>query len=636
MCGILGLVNFHQPIDGNQLAACRKGLKSLSHRGPDGEGEFHSNSVYLGHRRLSVIDLRNIANQPFLSEDGRYALVFNGEIYNYLELRDELKRQGSEFITDSDTEVLLKTLMYWGMSGLSRLDGMFAGALYDVFEESLHLFRDPLGQKPLYVFHDADRLMFASEINPILIAHAKHWRIDRDAFQSYVVHGYHPWTTTPLQGIEKVGPGGLMTCKAGQVTSEFWWNSVPGHNQLDITFPEAVNEFERLFDRSCLMTMRSDVPVGVFLSGGLDSTAVLSSCHKAVPDLHAYSVAMAETDYDESPKAVAATAHEAIEFHTTIKLTEDALLECFDELMQRIDEPHADPGFVNAYFLSREARKDITVAIAGDGADELLGGYIPFKGLTLCSALSKLPDSLMETAKRAVQMLPASDRYLGLRFMAQAYMQGFPALDINRPSAWLATLPPEELRSLLTNAPGLSLDTESDNSIFAVAAHHRTDAAHGSFTQQLLYYYQQIFLPEFVSQHTDRAAMMHGLEVRAPFLSTALIDFCNRLPDQIKVRGGELKSILRHILVDRGYPKTITSQSKQGFTFPIARWLKSGMRDLVEGLDDVESFTGGELNGSAFREMIRNHLEGKQNNYRIIYTLLVFQKWRQRFPQVTF
>jgi asparagine synthase (glutamine-hydrolysing) len=636
MCGIFGWVTQRDNLTPQRIDGCRRATAMLAHRGPDAKGEWQGVGIFMGHRRLSIIDLSEAATQPFHDDQGRYVLAFNGEIYNYLELRRELIGLGRTFRTKSDTEVLLQCLAEWGPDGLRRLDGMFAGALHDRRTGRHLLFRDPLGQKPLYYHCHDGGVIYASELRALLELPGMHWRIDREAFRRYLVHGYYPWRSTPVAGIEKLLPGCLMEIEDGKVKTDRWWDSVPGRDQLDIDFEEAVGEVERLFERSCDLSMRSDVPVGVFLSGGLDSSLVMSGCHDISPSVQSFSVAMAERDYDESPKAAVVARHVGNERHNVLSMTQSALMSAFTDLMTKMDEPHGDPGFVNHYFLAGECRPHITVALGGDGADELFGGYAPFQGLPLQPLMERLPKAAVGLSRAMAKCLPGSDTYMGLQFKALAYLQGFPSTRTNRHSLWLSTLAPEELTQLLPRAGRDFFDPMRAAGAFDVAADLHGVMASGTPTQQMLYYYQRVFLPEFICHHTDRAAMLHGLEVRSPFLSVPMIEFANRLPDALKVHRGGLKRVLREILARRQFPAEILNQGKHGFTFPLARWLKEDMRGLVDDLADVGALSGGEVDGDAFRRMTEQHLSGRRNLYRIIYNMIVFRAWRMRYPSLEF
>ena len=637
MCGIFGWIQWQEELSNQDVLCARRATDSMVHRGPDASGEWCEGGVYMGHRRLSVIDLSDNAIQPFHSDDDRYVLTFNGEIYNYLELREELGREGYRFQSQSDTEVLLKALIAWDTRALNRLDGMFAGAFHDRKTARHVLFRDPLGQKPLYYCSDDRGLIYASEVRAFQELSDRTWRIDREAFRRYLVNAYYVADTSPFQGVRKLLPGMLIESVDGTVRSERWWDSIPGQDTIKVDAIEAAEEFERLFERSCSITMRSDVPVGVFLSGGVDSSMVLDSCHRLVPDIKSFSVSMEDADYDEGSKAREVAKHVGVKRHTSIMMDQEALLASFDGLMHKMDEPQADPGFVNVYYLTQQSRPEITVALTGDGADELFGGYIPFVGVPFESVFHAVPDSLIALARYGVtRLLPGSDGYVGPQFRALAYLQAFPAARSARASVWLSTLPADELENLMPLAePGFFDPTRTDGAFRISNEYHEVSSGMSS-VQRLLYYYQKVFLPEFVCHHTDRAAMMHSLEARSPFLSVPMIEFANRLPNRFKVSRMQLKVLLKHVLKQRQFPDPIVRQRKQGFTFPIARWLKQSMRPMVDALSDIEEITDGEVSLKELNRMIDQHMDGRRSYYRIIYNLIVFRAWRKRNPGLTF
>jgi asparagine synthase (glutamine-hydrolysing) len=634
MCGLFGWVKFQECLSSRDLAQARDALSSLSHRGPDAVGEWAESGVYMGHRRLSIIDLSDSASQPMHDGKGRWVLVYNGEIYNFLELRRELEAEGRRFRTVSDTEVLLAVLSHHGIKGLSRLDGMFAGALHDRQTGRHLLFRDNLGQKPLYCAVRPDEVVYASELRALLSLQGFEWRIDRGAFRRYLANSYYTWDNTPIVGVRKLLPGTAMVIKGGQVSTESWWESKPGSNPLDIGYDQALDEFDKLFDRSCHMTLRADVPLGIMVSGGIDSTLVLDSCRRAAPDVLSFSVAMGERDYDESAKAAAAVAQAGGRNHIVCTMDADNVVSNLDGFLAVADEPHGDPGFVNALFLSQEMRRHVTVALGGDGADELFYGYIPFAGVKAESLLARLPDWATRAAGAAVGLLPGSDRYVGLQFKARAYLQAFPAPAQLRAPLWLATLPPDELARLLPRSA--RMDERGAAGLFAEFYTLMDEIADHSPAQRMAWFYQRVFLPEFVCHHTDRAAMRHGLEVRTPFLSPALIDFANRVPDDFKAGDGRLKRLLRDSLLRRGYKPEIWGQKKQGFTFPLARWLKTSLRPRLDTLIAGDDDFGGEVDFAVLAALVSDHLSGRRNNYRILYNLIVFSAWRRQHPTLSF
>ena len=635
MCGVFGWFSFERSLCDGEIAAATAATASLAHRGPDNQGVWRSPNVFLGHRRLTIIDLSDAANQPFEYAGGM--LVFNGEIYNYIELRETLEGFGHVFRTSSDTEVLAAAILQWDIGAFQRLDGMFAGAWHEPKRGRSIIFRDAMGQKPLYWHSSAKGVLFASEIRALLSIPGMNWRLDRMAFQRFVANAYYGWTETPVESIRKLPPGCVIIVENGRVKVERYWESTPGEQPPDLSSKSgALDNLEHLLRISCARALRSDVPYGVFLSGGIDSALVLDFCKEANPDVRAYSVAMADPDFDESAKAVAVARHLNIADHDMFTLGEADIVECYRKVAQLADEPHGDPGIINSYFLSRSVRQRITVGIAGDGGDELFAGYAPFRAVAISRWLKHAPAFAIDALKAAAALLPNSDGYLGLKFKVTALLQGFPSSDAMRLPCWLACEAPDQLQDVFTDVirpvPGYA----AAEALFSIYAEVLNRTASRSDVQQCLQFYQQVFLPEFVCMHTDRAAMLQSLEVRSPMLSPDLIKFANRLPDRYKIQGGTLKWLLRELASRRGHPERIVRQSKQGFTFPLARWMKGSLRNTVEDLLFDPAWSDDDLvRPEQLRRRFDRHMDGTENNYRLLHNLAVFRAWRRSFPQVT-
>ncbi|MBF0157074.1 MAG: asparagine synthase (glutamine-hydrolyzing) [Magnetococcales bacterium] len=635
MCGLFGWLLFDAAMDPERVGWSRLALRTLAHRGPDSEGEWIGPNLYMGHRRLRILDLTDAADQPFHEADGGHVFTFNGEIYNYVELGEELAATGVSFRTRSDTEVMLAALVRYGLPGLRRLDGMFAAALHDRATGRHSLMRDPLGQKPLYYHVGEAGVVYASELRALLSLPGFSWRLDRGAFHRYLMSGYYAWDETPVVGIRKLLPGCALVIEGRRTRLERYWDSRPGEETLRLSETEAVSEFQRLFDHSCRISMRTDVPYGVFLSGGIDSSLVLESCMRQTGGLtRSFCVAMGESDYDESGKAELVSRHLGVRQAFTFRMDQEAIGASLARFMGSNDEPHGDPGFVNASFLAQSCRPHVTVALAGDGGDELFAGYAPFAGLVGERWLTPMPRPLLQLMKAATALIPANDRYLGLQFKLRSYLQGFPATPATRFALWLATLPPERLARLCPGDQARAWGEGDVSGLFAYVERLMAPLAGGSGVQRLQYYYQKVFLPEFVAMHTDRAAMQVSLEVRAPFLSVPLIEFANRLPDGYKLRGGSLKWLLKEAARQRGLPEAIINQKKQGFTFPLARWLKGALRPEMEALLAPERDRDGLVEAREVARLKEEHLRGEANHYRILYHLMVFRRWREEFPGV--
>lgn len=637
MCAIFGWLKFDHYFTEGEITAARKALASMAHRGPNFQGEWFTDRVYMGHRRLSIIDLSPEANQPFVDEGGKYIITFNGEIYNYIELKIELQNKGFRFRTTSDTEVLLTAFISWGEKAFLKFDGMFATAIHDTIQEKHYLFRDYLGQKPLYYYVYPNGVVYASELRALLALDCFRWKLDLNNFLKYLTNSCYMWDTTPLVGVKKLLPGCYLEVDKDKVTRHRFWDSIPGDNSIGITLEEAVQEFQRLFDRSCEISMRSDVPYGVFLSGGIDSSLVLDSCRKFNKEICSFSVSMGESDFDELEKAKTVADYLKIKTRKSYLMDFQSVQESIDAFFSFTDEPHGDPGLVNSYFLAKSCKPDITVALAGDGADELFAGYVTFLALERENLFSSIPECVVSGANRVIEyLLPGNDKYLGLQFKALSFLQGFPAHDLTRFPLWVGAISPKELYKLCP---------WQDNSFFSRMGEEGTlfedfrkvlSVMEGKSRKQMfLYFYQKFFLSEFVCMHTDRAAMQSSLEVRSPFLSVPLIEFANKLPDHFKTSKGELKRILKYATRQRGFQKVIYNQKKQGFTFPLARWLKTVLKNKMDEILSPKVWDNGLIDPLYMEHLKVQHLSGKRNNYRILYNLMVFRKWLDKYPCVT-
>jgi asparagine synthase (glutamine-hydrolysing) len=636
MCGFFGWMKFEGPFGESEIAHSRTSVEKLIHRGPDASGEWIGGGIYLGHRRLKILDLSDQSAQPFLGGDNRYVIAYNGEIYNYIEIREELKKEGFSFRSSADTEVFLAAFSHWGEKAFLRFDGMFSAAIFDNQTRKLFLVRDPLGQKPLYYYQYKEGIVFASELRALIEHKSFTWSIDKENLSRYLLNSYYVWDNTPLKGVKKLLPGNFLEVKSEEIKLKRYWCSRPGEETLNISADEALDELDRLLDRSCRMSLRSDVPYGVFLSGGTDSSLILKYCIRHNREIASFSVKMGEKDFDESEKAITVAQHLGVRHSSIFSLNEEKLVEVFREFLENLDEPHGDPGFVNSLFLAKSSRPYITVAIAGDGGDELFAGYAPFKGLWTVPYVDKLSlDTTLLLKKIVEKILPGSDGYLTTQFKALCFLQGFPAHPSIRYALWLSALSMEEMKSLCPHHHSGFFDRfGSPGSIFGFMKDSLTAMEGSSIQQQLLYYYQNFFLPEFVALHTDRAAMLTSMEVRSPFLSSELIRFANRLPDQFKFKSGQQKWILKQLLKFNYFPNSIVNQRKRGFTFPVARWLKSNLKPNLELLIKDDSLFDEFLDKATLVSMIEKHLSGKRNYYRILFNLITFRAWKNNFPSL--
>ncbi len=633
MCGLFGWVKNNHLFTEDEISLARRALGTMSHRGPDFQGEWYNDNVYMGHRRLSIIDLSTEANQPFWDENRRYVTIFNGEIYNYIELKNELQKAGLKFRTSSDTEVLLSAFAFWGKQAFLKFDGMFACAIHDTVTGEHYIFRDYLGQKPLYYFKYNNGIIYASELRAFLNIDCFKWKLDKDNFLKFLFNSYYMWDTTPLKGVKKLIPGCYLKITNDDFILERFWESIPGENSLDITFDKSLSEFQRLLDRSCEITMRSDVPYGIFLSGGIDSSLVLNSCYGINNKVSSFNISIEERDFDEGDKAIAVSEHLGNMKIKSYLMDSRSIQDSINAFFSFSDEPHGDPGFINSYFLAKSCRSDIKVAIAGDGADELFAGYVTFLALKKEDYLNNCPANWIAGFEHIIRLfLSGNDNYLGLQFKALSFLQGFPSHVTTRFPLWLGAISLEGLQKLCPWKEANFFSRNGEEDTILEDFRKVLSVMEGkSRIQTLLYFYQKFFLPEFVCMHTDRAAMQNSMEVRSPFLSRPLIEFANKLPDNFKTDRGVLKKILRQTLRNRSYPELIYKQKKQGFTFPLARWLKTALKDQMNRIFK-ERLAEGLIDYSYLEFLKAEHLSGKRNNYRILFNFMAFSKWLEKYP----
>lgn len=637
MCGVFAWLT-RRDVAPPVVEQARNAVRALSHRGPDGEGEWQADGVYIGHRRLRVIDLSQAADQPFVVPDGSLVISYNGEIYNYRELAEELKREGVSFRTDSDTEVFAAAYAHWGVAAFARLDGMFAASIYDTHTRSMVLVRDPMGQKPLYYHHNDNAIICASELRSLLSLDVFQWKLNEKAIARFLANACFMGEETPLHGVFKVPPGHYIIADPDKSTLEIkrYWSSYPGEKTFDISEEEAIREFDRLFETASARTLRSDVSVGVFLSGGLDSSLTAAYARHHAKDIKSYTLAMKERDFDESSKAEVAAHWAGISNHKAFEMNGEAAIRTVGRHFDTCDEPHGDPGFVNTLLLAEKVRPEIVVGIAGDGADELFWGYETFRAIGPDRIASHLPASLLSGfAAMAQFVMPASDSYLDMGYKLASFMRGYPFSQALRSAAWLSAKGPQELAALCPEIENdfFRPDGKGDH-LFSPFQKTQNEMTGSSMADRLAFHYQRHFLPDFVATHTDRAAMQESLEVRSPFLSPDIVSFANRLPKNLKYRGGNLKVLLRRVLQRQGFPSELVEQKKQGFTFPVARALKMDLNPLMEELLGRDELYNGLISRDKTRTLIKQHMSGSRNNYRILFNLMSLAAWLRKYPQV--
>ena len=588
MCGIAGFAGT------GGLDDLRAMNLAQAHRGPDADGQWVDPAlpVHLGHRRLSILDIAG-GTQPMWTSDGEVGIVFNGEIYNFAELRRELVARGARFVTDhSDTEVILQAYRLWGDDCVQRLNGMWAFVLWDRSRKRLFGSRDRFGKKPLYYVDRPELFAFASELSALTAHRAVRASISPLAVQKYFAYGYIPAPHSIYQGVNKL-PGGYSfeyDVAARRFRKWRYWDFVlePYEGPVgDARIDGWCEELRTLLAATVKRRLVSDVPIGAFISGGIDSSAVAAYASQALGPgkLNTYSIGFREPSFDESAFARRAARHVESNHHERI-LSIDLARELAPKVLARLDEPMADSSILPTYLLSGFAREQVTVALGGDGADELFAGYDPFRALRWARLYSSLvPKPLHRAIAFAAARMPVSHSNMSLDFKVKRTLQGLeypPALWC---PAWMASVAPRDLEACVGSPVRLE-------EVYSEAIDLWDQDGMKSQVDKLLRFYTKLYLQDDILTKVDRASMMHSLEVRAPFLDVQLVDFVRKLPASVKLRGSQTKWILKRAL-EPVLPKDILYRSKKGFGVPIGQWFRSGSLGMPEAASAIvdRSFT---------------------------------------------
>lgn len=644
MCGILGFFDTEQNRDRPAMHEIGRAMgRALAHRGPDGEGLWQDPDapLLLGHRRLSILDLSPEGHQPMESRDGRYVIVFNGEIYNYRDLQAELEQEGAKFRGRSDTEVMLAAFERWGINlALQKLNGMFAFALWDKKERTLHLVRDRLGKKPLYAGWAGKSLVFASELKAFRVHPDFRPEIDRGAVALYMRFAFIPAPYSIYGQVWQLLPGTRLALKLDEVKAgkdlsvpmEPYWSPAEAVMQARNRPPpryeeEAVADFESLLKDCVRERMVSDVPLGAFLSGGLDSTAVVALMQQFSPQpVKTFCVGFREAGFDEAAHARAVAKHLGTEHHEMYLSARDAM-DVIPKIPDMFDEPFADASQIPTYMVAHFARRHVTVALSGDGGDEMLGGYtrylvapqmwkrIGWMPLPVRKAMSA---AFCAMPVRALNRLAPQHPRFGEKLHKTAEFMAMD--DVQEAYATLAGhwLRPENLVLGSKERP--------------VPLHNPSWQPAGlNFAEQLIYNDTICYLPNDILTKVDRATMAVSLEARAPLLDRRIFEYVWTLPLSMKIRDGQGKWLLRQAL-KKYVPADMFDRPKQGFSVPVGEWLAGPLRDWAESLlNEGRLRQEGFLDPAMARLAWADHLEGRGSHPYRLWNILMFQSWLQRW-----
>lgn len=623
MCGIVGTFA-RQKNSQPQAEKLRRMRDAIAYRGPDQAGEYIKGPIALGNRRLSIIDL-STGDQPLHSSDGRYTIVFNGEIYNYRQLRQPLEKH-YPFKTTSDTEVLLYHYIHFGPEGLSQLNGMFAFAIWDEKTHELFLARDRFGKKPLY-YHEtpSGEFLFASEVKSIVSYLPQKPPLNQRSLVQYLLYEYIPDLDTAFTGIHKLAPGSWMKISPTTMTHQQWWHIFPIPQDYTGDFSHPEKTFDTLLDNAVQARMVADVPVGVLLSGGIDSSTVAWYMRQHTQELHSFSIGFPDASFDESAYARLAAEKFNIHHHA-IPFTLDTFHETLATIQERLDEPLADASLLPTYAVSKEAKKWVTVVLDGDGADELLYGYDTFPAYYLSLLYDKIPTVIHHGLQRLIDLLPTRHTYFSLDFRLKSFLRGVQFSDDIRNQVWIGSFHDKELHDLLTP------EWQPHITDIYKPVTDLTSRLHGlSPLERLSIVYLSHYLQGNILPKIDRATMYASLEARTPFLDPTLVSFVLQLPLEQKYTFFQGKKILRQVMANR-IPQEILKRKKQGFGIPLGAWLKGPLKDLMLSTLSTKNVQAlGMVRPDVVQRYIHEHLSGKADHRKKVWTLMILQWWWERW-----
>jgi asparagine synthase (glutamine-hydrolysing) len=599
----------------------RQATATLFHRGPDQQGVYQSNSCHLGATRLKIIDLAG-GNQPIYSEDRDAVIVFNGEIYNHLEIRKDLEACGHRFQTHCDTETVLHAFLEWDTGCFERLRGMFAAAIWCNSRRRLVIARDRIGIKPLYIAERGANLFFASELKGILVHPEFERHIGIEGLESYLSMNYVPSPWTLVDGIQKLPPGSWLEWQNGQIKRESYWQ-IPAIAPVPMSLEEAKSELHTLLGQSIREHMMSDVPLGVWLSGGLDSSTILHYAAEASSSrLRTFSISFQGHSFDES-----AYIREVVKRygtnHEQFDLNPDQDLEgAIHDLSYYSDEPSADSGALPVWYLSKLCREHCTVAFSGEGADEIFGGYLTYRANRIAQQLRYLPPQLIRAGLRCLLHLPGSNEKISFEYKIKRLLQGSLLPAEQGHVYWNGTFSQAEKASLLNiSLPGS----------FAEILLPLRNQLPGDGISPFLEFDQRYYLPDDILVKSDRMSMAHSLEVRPPFLDHRILEFAATIPSNLKIRGSRQKYVLSE-LMRPVLTSFITERKKIGFDIPSHEWFRGPLRGLLtETLDSAEAEHSDLFRFATIRNLVKLHMNRNISIGYHLWGLMTLFLWMKRW-----
>ncbi len=624
MCGIAGFTHIERPFPPEGI---QKAISSIAHRGPDQQGVWQNQTLSLGATRLKVIDT-SAGAQPMSSGDNNFTLVFNGEIYNHVELRHQLIGLGHQFSTSCDTEVVLRAFIEWDTACIEKLRGMFAFAVWCESRRRLVLARDRMGIKPLYYARRGRDIYFGSEMKAIFCHPEVDRQIDLNALDTYLGLNYVPGPHTLAKGVVKLMPAHFLTWHNGEVSSHRYWQANPLDRGPLPTLGESTEQLDQLLTQSIKEHLKADVPIGVWLSGGMDSSTILHyASQQSSRPLKTFSITFDGREFDEARYLREMATKYSTEHHELDLSAETVTPDSIAELAYYSDEPNADAGAVPVWHLSRMSVKDVTVALSGEGADELFGGYITYLADTYARRARIVPRGIRRLSLHSASRLRASNKKIGLDYKLQRFLHGTLLDERTSHLFWNGTFSREQRRQLML--------THDDSHMLKLLA---TIPALGD-VRRFMAFDQTYFLPDNLLAKVDRMSMAHSLEVRPAFLDHRIVEFAAKLPAHHCIQGRTLKFLLRNLMKDK-LPQSILAKRKQGLDIPVHDWLRSHLRPLLlDTLNRKSVEESGLISWPHLQSVLNLHMQRKANyGYHLWGMLMLFlwiKQWKIQCPQDT-
>ena len=626
MCGIAGFTRLAKTAGSTSSRGIAHRInETISHRGPDQQGVFEGSLVTLCAVRLKVIDLAG-GEQPMVSADGEIVIAFNGEIYNHQAIRRELEDLGHRFRSNCDTETVLCAFQQWDTACFEKMRGMFAVALWSEPDRRLVLVRDRMGIKPLYYCRRGDDVYFGSELKAILEHPEIPRTLDLAALDKYLSVNYVPGSQTLIEGIKKLPPGHLLEWRNGRFWIEPWWQA-PSTGPRKISLEDAKSELDWLLRESVREHLVSDVPLGVWSSGGVDSSTVLHyAAMQSSERLKTFSVSFQGRSFDESPyfreiAQVYGTDHHEFDLNPDVELQ-----SAIEDFAYYSDEPSADAGALPVWYLARMSRRHVTVALSGEGADELFGGYLTYQADRLARPFRMVPKQVRRAMLGALdRYMPVSDEKISLEYKLKRWIDGSLLDPDEAHFFWNGTFSPEQRRQICPGSNGSGLRRLVDE----------LGIARRGVVNRYLRVDQSFYLADDILYKTDRMSMAHSLEVRPPFLDHRIVEFAAALPDRLKIRGLSQKFLLKELMRGK-LPEAVLRRKKTGFDIPTHDWFRGVLRGLLMDTLTPEAISAtGLFDADAIHALIRDHMERRINIGYHLWGLLTLFLWMKRWKVET-